>query len=225
MKRSKNIGIVGWSTGDNSFGVSKAYLTYFRQYGNVHIMTPQHPDDIWKLDLIVLPGGADVNPARYNEIPGFTTGMANPFLEWFDEKILPKYIEKGVPLFGICRGFQSLYVHFGVPLEQEILGWHPYSSKGRNDEVHELFLPTQFGENSGKFIGKAQQKVNSLHHQAVLWNDASKKCAFKPTLIAEDKWVVEAAEHESLPIAAVQWHPEEIYDDYSNQTIKKLLKL
>ena len=55
-KSYKKIGIVGWSTGESSFGVTKPYLQYLSSFGQVEILTPSKyiRED---LDLIVLPGG------------------------------------------------------------------------------------------------------------------------------------------------------------------------
>jgi len=214
-KREKQIGVLGWSTGDNSFGTSKAYLTYFKQFGNVHIMTPQSPNSIWRYDLVVLPGGADVNPSRYDRIPGYTTSQSNPYLEWFDTHLLPGYIERKIPVFGICRGFQTLFVHFGVPLCQELSSFHNTSSKDRGEKVNELYYPAQWSEKADNFIGKKVAHVNSLHHQGVLWGKVPETCPFKPTLIDSEGIIVEAAIHESLPIAAVQWHPKFLWGSMS----------
>lgn len=100
---TKRIGIVGWGTGENSFGVSKPYLNYFKTYGEVFILGPNEEVDS-TLDLLILPGGKDVNPLRYGQIPSLFTGYQEPLLEYFDVTMLPRYIEQGVPIFGICRG-------------------------------------------------------------------------------------------------------------------------
>ena len=66
------------------------------------------------------------------------------------------------------------------------------------------FTPTQA---AGDCIA-LPPRVNSLHHQTVdrLGTD------LRATAFAEDA-SIEGLEHESLPIVAVQWHPEERLDD------------
>jgi len=61
-----------------------------------------------------------------------------------------------------------------------------------------------------KLYGK-EFVVNSAHHQAV------KKLGrgLKITLVADDG-VCEAVEHETLPVIAVQWHPERIGFEHKN---------
>ena len=100
------IGIPGWLTGPNSFGVTISYLEFIREIGATDIRV-LHPDSpIFKdLDLLILPGGPDINPVRYNAQPSLYTDKPDPIREWFDVRKLPKYIELNIPIFGICRGF------------------------------------------------------------------------------------------------------------------------
>ena len=212
----KNICIVGWNVGDNSFGVTKTYLQYFSKYGNVYLITPSDFDKIYRCDLLVLPGGKDIDPRRYNHKPNFYTLPPDPMLEWFDAKALPKYIEKGIPIFGICRGLQTLAVHYNVPLDQHISTWHDTSVKHRGELVNDLFNPERYNWETLKFSGKRDNKgnpepdlrVNSLHHQAVLYRDLLEHTdELKAIYISEDE-VVEAMCHVTKPIISVQWHPK-----------------
>lgn len=209
----KKIGIVAWGTGENSFGVTKPYLNFFSDFGMVEMINPFDDFNIRDLDLLVLPGGPDVNPVRYNTRPSVWTGKPCHFLEYFDTYVLPKYIAKGVPIFGICRGLQTLNVHFNGTLNQHIN--HEYSTKSRQEEVHSVYKPG-LPKNKHSCI----QKVNSLHHQSI------KKLGQDLTILGvSDDNHVEAIVHDTLPIAAVQWHPEEIYDDFSTKIINELLNI
>lgn len=223
----KKIGIVGWKTGDNSFGVTVPYLHYFSKFGSVEIITPNQEvkED---LDLLVLPGGKDVDPTRYGEMPEFHNSDINPFLESFDRVYLPQYIQAGIPVFGICRGFQTLNVHFGGSLKQHWM--HAYSNKSRGEIVHDLELLV----NNIPSIKENQQitkdkkgvyriEANSLHHQVVSQKRLSNELI---PLLLSDKGdgVVEGFKHATLPIAGVQYHPEEIYwEPFSDFIINRLL--
>lgn len=46
--------------------------------------------------------------------------------------------------------------------------------------------------------------VNSYHHQAV----GRLGSGLRPVAFSEKGALIEAVEHETLPLAAVQWHPE-----------------
>lgn len=100
----KRIAVVGWSTGENSFGVTKPYLEYFSQFGEVEILTPKK-GITEGLDLVVLPGGMDVSSSKYGQVPGFMNSNPDVFKEYFYEQNLSQYIDAGIPIFGICLGF------------------------------------------------------------------------------------------------------------------------
>lgn len=221
-QKLKKIGIVAWSTGDNSFGATKPYLHFFSKFGIVRLILPQETEIIEDLDLLVLPGGRDVDPGRYSNIPGFHTGYSDVYLEHFDKSVLPKYIDNKTPIFGICRGLQTLNVHFGGSLIQHLSN-HPYSSS-REDLVH---IVKKNEENiksidyiSSLSIVSDSFKTNSLHHQAI--NRIGKDLL--PILNCKSYGkTIEAIAHKELPIAAVQYHPEEIHDTFSICLINCLL--
>lgn len=220
----KKIAIPGWSTGDSSWGVTKPYLEFFSQYGQVEILTPR--EEIVECDLLVLPGGMDLPSQRYGEVPGFYNSSIDAYKYYFYEKNLPKYIEAGIPIYGICLGHQMLCTYFGGKLTQNM--YHPYSNRDRSELVHEIHRVIGFDGNGVPYLDKNNKKntlkVNSLHHQAIAWWDMGEQ--MKPTYLDEDGVYVEIAEHATLPIASAQLHPEELgYFKPVDLQIKKLLKL
>lgn len=99
----KKIGIVGWFTGEKSFGVSKPYLEFFSWFGEVDIISP-FEKVARDLDLLVLPGGPDVWPGRYlaeDEDIHMFVGAPCMIRERFDKILLPQYITNQTPIFGI----------------------------------------------------------------------------------------------------------------------------
>ena len=218
MSDRKRIGIVGWKVGENSIGVTQPYYEFLNLFGDVEILTPN--SRLRKLNLLILPGGGDVNPLRYGAIPRLFTSGVNPILEWFDIKMLPEYIKAGVPIFGICRGLQTLNVHFGGNLYQHNM--HEYSSESRSDLVHGV---NQYYDTEAKVFSANKRvdtfRVNSLHHQCI--KDLSG--SLNPTLVHSKDGTIEGIMHKTLPIHAVQYHPEEIYDEYSIKIIQQLLEV
>lgn len=215
--QNKRIGIVAWKIGDNSIGITTPYYEYFRIFGEINLLTPSM--GIMKdLDLVVIPGGKDVNPIKYNNEPSLYTQDPDLIKEHFDEKKLPGYIEAKVPIFGICRGLQSINVFFGGTLYQDAPYHNFYSSKDRDELVHSVAPLKQDGSIAG-----ASFKVNSLHHQSIktLGNGLRTilRCDEKKT----DTATIEGIAHNELPIAAVQFHPEHIYCGYVDLLINKLL--
>lgn len=98
----KRIGIVAWKIGENSLGITLPYFLFLSSNfdAEVEIILPTHPEPK-DIDLLVLPGGPDVDPNRYAPRVSFLTQKSDPIREWFDLNVLPKYIDNYVPIFGI----------------------------------------------------------------------------------------------------------------------------
>lgn len=205
-----HIGIVAQEQDSDTFGVHRDYLSLIAEFGTPVIISPtsnlEEFHDIYSLEGLVLPGGSDVAASRYGAWTHFKAYRPNPYLEHFDTEILPYFIRAGMPIFGICRGLQTLNVLFGGSLYQHL--WrHPYS-KEKTDLVHRIY-PT----NGGKEI----QQVNSFHHQSI--KNLGK--SLEVLAVAEDG-TIEAIRHTNYPIFAVQWHPERIHDEFSLNLMRKL---
>ncbi|MBV8699618.1 MAG: gamma-glutamyl-gamma-aminobutyrate hydrolase family protein, partial [Bradyrhizobium sp.] len=73
------------------------------------------------VDGIVLTGArANVHPTRFNTVPN---PKHEPYDIYRDEvalRLSEACVERGVPLFGICRGLQEMNVAFGGSLHPEI---------------------------------------------------------------------------------------------------------
>lgn len=216
---SKRIGIPGWMTGEHSFGVSASYIAFIHKFGKPVFITPYDVEDPPEVDMVLAPGGADILPSTYDAVPGFDTLKPNVMLEHFDAKILPQYIKKETPIFGICRGMQRIWVHYGGQLEQHN-AWHD-QSKNQFDQCHELWFPPEF-----QHYNKMIKKVTSRHHQCA---DASVYVPDELEVIAYAKetnstyWeeIVEIFRHKTLPIFCVQFHPED--HDYTDKLCSSII--
>ncbi len=71
-----------------------------------------------KADVVVFPGGADVNPAMYGQAVNVNTKF-NAHLDAYELSEYLKAKEKGKKMVGICRGAQFLCVQAGGRLVQE----------------------------------------------------------------------------------------------------------
>ena len=216
----KRILIPGWSLGDSSFGVTKPYLEYFSQFGQVEILTPRK--EIVDCDLLVLPGGMDQSPKDYGEVPGFYTGNTDVYKDYFFHKNLPQYIDNKTPIFGICLGMQQICTYFGSKLTQNM--YHETSGH-RTELTHHVKPVVGYNKEEGYLFNPAKNagfKVNSLHHQTV--HQFHLADSLEALYIDEDGWYVEMVRHRTLPIYGIQWHEEEIQcNNVVKQTIKQLL--
>ena len=104
-------------------------------------------------------------------------------------------------MFGICRGCQLINVYFGGSMIQHLPEADAHKAIAKEvDNQH--FVKAVPNSEIEKIYG-AHFKVNSSHHQGC--KEIGK--GLKVTLWSEDG-IVEALEHENLPVAGVQWHPE-----------------
>jgi putative glutamine amidotransferase len=209
------IGIVGYPI-DNHFGVGSKYLTFVRNIGNPRILLPT--DDFMDLDLLILPGGPDIRIME-KVIPPFEITKSCPYRDYFDEYMLPQYIQSNTPIFGICRGHQTLANYFGCRIDN--LKNHITSSQyNRSQKVHSLeFNKSKFAQKILSSINQEKKyKVNSLHHQGVFSDNekyinlATAKNGYPEVMVARD-----------YPVASVQYHPEELNDDLITNILIQLI--
>jgi putative glutamine amidotransferase len=196
------IAIPGWQVEKASFGIPISYYEFIKNYLNaddIRIL-PVNPPIFTDIDLLVLPGGPDVNPLRYGAVPELSTGDPDVVLEHFDTYILPKYIEHGIPVFGICRGLQTIGVHYGCSLHQDM--WHETNeSTNPYEAVHGI---KRLEAPKGNVI-----KVNSRHHQSLFVPEENKSVVVIATHEKHEEHV-EAIRIKDKPVVAVQWHPESL---------------
>ena len=144
-------------------------------------------------DALCVPGGIDVDPARYDEEMNGTRAFSD-WLDDLDYAAIDAFHKAGKPILGICRGQQVINVFFGGTLYQDIYGhW------GNRHDV--TIVKDSFVR---KIYDTDRLRVNSYHHQSV--KDVAP--GFTVAAIADDG-TIEALQYKN--IYTVQWHPE-MYD-------------
>jgi len=185
------------------------------------------------VDGILLTGGrANVHPTRFGIAP-------HPRHEPYDDArdamalaLVEACVARGVPLFGICRGFQEMNVAFGGSLHPEIRELpgrinhrmprlatgevHPDPDVVFADR-HDVSLTP--GGQFERLLGRQTIRVNSLHGQGIL--DLGRRVVVEG--VAEDG-TIEAIRIADAPGFAlgVQWHAE--YDPQSNPINRTLFQ-
>ena len=179
-------------------GTEESYPNYvfaLRQLG-ANVVTSCNDCDCTKCDILLLPGGGDVDPALYGQT---INGAETPDLErdQAEFRLIARFLAVDKPIIGICRGLQILNVVFGGTLRQHIPNHNRVEKEV--DRVHmtradDPLLCQLYGE---KF------PVDSAHHQVI---DQLGE-GFDAVQWSEEGYI-EAIRHRSKPVFAVQWHPE-----------------
>lgn len=175
---------------------TKNYAAALRGVGIEPVLTLD-PAEALRLDGLVLPGGGDVDPCLY----GAENRGSDHIERALDEAQLAAaraFLRAGKPVLGICKGMQVINIALGGGIIQHLATADLH--RGEGDLVHSCL--SFEGTVLRRLYGR-RFPVNSLHHQAV----GRLGEGLRVTAVSPDG-VPEALEHETLPVLAVQWHPE-----------------
>jgi putative glutamine amidotransferase len=189
--------------------------------------------------LLELVDGVLLTGARANVHPAYFYAKPHPKHEPYDERrdalalrLIEICVAKGVPLLGVCRGFQEINVAFGGSLHPEIRElpgrMNHRMPRLENGEIHPdpavIFADRHdvklvSGGTFAKIFGREIIRVNSLHGQGIL-NPGARVVVEG---VAEDG-TIEAIRIAEAPGFAlgVQWHAE--YDAQSNAVNRALFE-
>lgn len=152
-------------------------------------------------DGLLLTGGGDIDPSLFSAA---NEGSTHIDLErdLAELALVKAFLSLKKPVLGICRGHQVINVSLGGTLRQHVgddLCWfhRPYHGK---DMVHPVYSAEDSWYRTTYGIVFS---VNSAHHQAI----DRLGSGLRPVLWSESG-IIEAVEHDSLPLISVQFHPE-----------------
>jgi putative glutamine amidotransferase len=196
------------------------YLVAARLAGGVPLIMPaglRDPTELMQLldlaDGVLLPGSpSNVHPSHFAQGVRDTSLPLDPHRDALTLALIPEVLRRGVPLFGICRGFQEVNVALGGSLHQAVHEVAGYSDHRGRDE---LPLEQQYSASHtvevapggllDQWLGPDSLHVNSLHGQGI--------DRLAPGLRIEATSPEGLVEAFSWPQArgfnlCVQWHPE-----------------
>lgn len=166
-----------------------------------------------RLDGLLFTGSpSNVEPHLYEGAPSAPGTLHDPARDATTLPLIRKAVRAGVPVFGICRGFQEMNVAFGGTLHQR-LHEVPGHLDHRDDETQPLEV--QYGpahdvtlEPDGVLRALALSdtiQVNSLHNQGIDRLGAELAVEARAPDGVIEAFRVRDAQRFAL---AVQWHPE-----------------
>lgn len=238
------IGVIGnYYNLENRFSVQLAGQNNLRAVADVADALPLifagNPEITDIADLLAVVDGVLLTGARANVHPLRFGATPDPKHEPYDEDrdsvalpLIEACLEKAVPLFGICRGFQEMNVAGGGSLHPEIRELpgrmnhrmprletgeiHPDPTVVFADR-HDVRL-TPDGV-FARILGRDLIRVNSLHGQGIL--DVGERIVAEG--IAEDGTIEAIRVRDANGFAlGVQWHAE--YDPQTNPVNRSLFE-
>jgi putative glutamine amidotransferase len=169
-------------------------------------------DVISELDGLMLSGGGDVHPQYYDhhDIKNSAKGVDEK-RDAFEFELIERALDFEVPIFGVCRGMQTMNVCLSGSLIVDLVASRFESHTGGEEPVqHALSVVPNTLLHA--LTGTIETEVNSFHHQAV---DRLGR-GLMATAISPDG-VIEAAEwilKDGMPfLMLVQWHPERMKEN------------
>jgi len=207
----------GCGTVNASF-LPESYLVPITTAGGIPVLLPPQPVVpgviellVSRLDGLVIPGGWDVDPALYGQEPHERTDEPRCGRDAWEQAVIREAIRQDVPLLCICRGEQLLNVTLGGSLHQhlpDVIGSGHYQLGGYQFNL----IPVELRPESqlARLLGPGTQTVPVAHHQAV----DKLGDGLIATAWSEDQ-VVEAIEYPASTFTlGIQWHPEELPEDF-----------
>ena len=170
------------------------------------------------VDGFVLTGGQDVDPERYGVSPGADgydkLGEITPLRDVVESLILDFAHRFDVPTLGICRGMQTMNVHYGGTLYMDLPaqydGVDSLTRKPiahwQTDEPTEAahYIDVKRGSRLHDILGADSSAANSFHHQGV----RVVADGFVPVAYASDGLIEAIEARDKTFMLGVQWHPE-----------------
>jgi len=159
---------------------------------------------------LLMTGGADIDPARYGR-PNQGSINLEPDRDALEAEAYAAASARGVPILGICRGFQAINVFRGGTLLQDVDG-HVGASWGHGPATeHALRLVP--GSRLARILSPtrpgAAATVNSYHHQAIRATDLAPGLLPSAWAASPEGDLVEGFEAtDSRFLLGVQCHPE-----------------
>lgn len=132
-------------------------------------------------------------------------GGSAPQRDMIDEFLIQYAIDNTIPLIGICRGMQSLLIHFS----EELL-------RVKN---HVAVNHAVYSVNPQSFY----KDVNSYHTLSIKYNQIIKKNDWNITYMDGDEYV-EGISHKAYNLHGFMWHPER-NNPFDQDDIHRFIKI
>ena len=190
---------------------AKSFRPIFRKHPEIKVWNARSRNvRLDQMDGLLLTGGSDIAPEFLRQKvldPSVLDKQVEPERDRWEFAAVQDALERGLPIFAICKGIQVFNVALGGTLKLDIKGHNLPEQRDR-----EIQLLRHSRRASHRF-----SKVNSAHHQAIdeLGDDLDVEAW------AAHDGIIEQVRLRKYPFGlAVQYHPERsrlydsLFDDF-----------
>lgn len=193
--------------------IPHSYVTAIEQAGGSPVLIPSVESNLANIDRILdgidgllLPGGSDLDSDLYGQEAHRENDQPLRLRDDLEIALTRRAVDRGIAVYGVCRGMQVINVALGGTLEQHLddrLDMTPHRDEVGTFTGHEV-VPV-VGTRLVDIVGAEEFSIRSHHHQAVsVLGEGLIPSAWAPD------GVVEAIERPGAGfVLGVQWHPEQ----------------
>jgi len=182
---------------DNYDSFTWNLVQYFGELGHLPEVVRNDAMSIEELDALK-PTAVVVSP-----------GPCTPKEAGISKEAILQFANKGIPVFGVCLGMQSIVEVFGGTI-----GHAPYLMHGKVSPV--------LHDGKGLFKDIPSPYNATRYHSLCALGDLPD--CLEVTAKTEDD-IVMGVRHKELPIFGVQYHPESILTEYGHELLDNFLKI
>jgi putative glutamine amidotransferase len=193
------------STYADSIAVAGGLPMLLPPVANVEDLAAAARSAVGGLHGLVISGGADVDPGRYDAPRDEHTGPERADRDSWELALVRAATDADLPLLGVCRGMQVMAVAFGGTLIQhlpDVVGNETHCPTVGEHGRHDVTLAD--GSRLAGILGRFAD-VATYHHQAVGQLPDGTVVA---TGWAEDGTIEAFEGCDQFWLLGVQWHPE-----------------
>ena len=182
---------------DNYDSFTWNLVQYFGELGHLPVVVRNDEKTVEEVDAM--------NPQAVVVSPGPCT----PKEAGISRDAIKHFADKGIPVFGVCLGMQSIVDVYGGTV-----GHAPYLMHGK---VSDIF-------HTGKGVFKdIPSPYSATRYHSLCAVGALPEC-LEVTAQTEDE-IVMGVQHKELPVYGVQYHPESILTQYGHELLDNFLKI
>lgn len=194
------------------YSITRDYVAFLESSNAVALVIPpcESREDLTALlslcDGLLIPGGADIDPALYREKRLPSTEKPNPKRDGTEAFFVEYALSADVPFLGICRGMQMANVVLGGSLHQNLKTCGRYENHWQKEPFSEATHIVNIVADTplAKKLDTLSIKTNSAHHQGI-----SELASDLDVMGQTEDGLVEAFYRaRSLFFWGIQWHPE-----------------